>query len=174
MVPPDPWYVVIKLANGAKKLISIPGEWNPRVGTAHRDRVEDWRPRQRRERRRLLDGAALCWPVLFALWRLVTSPHIAGPHAVSVPTGWGIVSGYLAQPAMSLVRQGREHAAISEELSRTPGLRSDDVPRHRGRRPRHRARHGAGHPRSRLPQVSAPPRSRSADLRAPAGVGRGG
>ena len=73
-------------------------------------------------------GAAVCWPVLHALWRLITSPRISGPNAVSVATGWSVVSGYLAQPAIRLVQPGSQHAAIAAELSRTPGLRSDDVP----------------------------------------------
>ena len=73
-------------------------------------------------------GAAICWPVLYALWRLITSPRIAGHSAVSVATGWSVVSGYLAQPAMRLVQPGSQHAAIAAELAHTPGLRSDDVP----------------------------------------------
>ena len=74
------------------------------------------------------EGAALCWPVLYALWRLLTSPRIAGEHAVSVATGWGVIGAYLAQPAARLVTPGARHAGISEELARTPGLRSEDVP----------------------------------------------
>ena len=74
------------------------------------------------------DGAALCWPVLYSLWRLITSPRIAGAHAVSAATGWDVIRAYLAQPAVSLVRPGAQHAAVAEELSRSPGLRSDDVP----------------------------------------------
>lgn len=31
IVPPDPWYVVIKLASGGGRIFSIPGDWNPRV-----------------------------------------------------------------------------------------------------------------------------------------------
>lgn len=73
-------------------------------------------------------GVAVCWPVLYALWRLITSPRIAGPSAVPVATGWGVVAAYIAQPAMRLVQPGSQHAAIAAELSRTPGLRSDDVP----------------------------------------------
>lgn len=73
-------------------------------------------------------GAAVCWPVLYALWRLITSPRIAGASAVPVGRGWSVVAAYLAQPTISLVSPGSRHAAIAAELARTPGLRSDDVP----------------------------------------------
>ena len=73
-------------------------------------------------------GAALCWPVLYALWRLITSPRVVGAGAVPVAVGWNVVAAYLAHPAVSLVGPGAQHTAIAAELSRTPGLRSDDVP----------------------------------------------
>jgi predicted nucleic acid-binding protein len=38
------------------------------------------------------------------------------------------VSAYVAHPALSIVAPGTGHAAITAELARTPGLRSDDVP----------------------------------------------
>ena len=74
------------------------------------------------------EGAAVCWPVLYAFWRLITSSRIAGAHAVTVAAGWNVVAGYVSQPALLIVKPGAQHAAIVEELSRTPGLRSDDVP----------------------------------------------
>jgi hypothetical protein len=75
------------------------------------------------------EGAvALCWPVLYAFLRLVTSPRVFGPHAVTVKEGWAVVAAYLGQPAVRLVAPGAGHAAIAAELAETPGLRSDDVP----------------------------------------------
>jgi len=73
-------------------------------------------------------GAALCWPVLYALLRLITNPRVAGSNAVPVRSGWDIVAAYVAQPAVRIVAPGSGHAAIAAELARTPGLRSDDVP----------------------------------------------
>ena len=71
---------------------------------------------------------ALCWPVVYALVRLITSPRVFGEHAVTVREGWAIAAAYLEQPAVRLVTAGSGHAAIATELARTPGLRSDDVP----------------------------------------------
>lgn len=71
---------------------------------------------------------ALCWPVLYSFFRLVTSPRAFGRHAVTVREGWAVVNAYLEQPAVRLVTPGPGHAAIAEELAETPGLRSDDVP----------------------------------------------
>ena len=73
-------------------------------------------------------GAAFCWPVVYALWRLITSPRIAGASAVSVSRAGSVVAAYLAQPTVLLVAPRSGHAAIAAELGRTPGLRSDDVP----------------------------------------------
>lgn len=73
-------------------------------------------------------GVVLCWPVLYALVRLITNARVSGPNALAVQDGWGVVASYLAQPAVTIVAEGPRHAAIAEELSRTPGLRSDDVP----------------------------------------------
>ena len=73
-------------------------------------------------------GAALCWPVLYALCRLLSSPRIAGADAVPVGRAWTVVAAYLAQPSVFLVAPGSGHATIAAELARTPGLRSDDVP----------------------------------------------
>jgi len=71
---------------------------------------------------------ALCWPVVYAFVRLVTSPRVFGPHAVTVREGWGAVAAYVEHPAVRLVTPGRGHALIAAELAETPGLRSDDVP----------------------------------------------
>jgi toxin-antitoxin system PIN domain toxin len=78
-----------------------------------------------------LDGeetVALCWPVVYAFARLITSPRVFGRHAVTVSEAWTLVAAYLAQPAVRIVTPGTGHAAIAAELAETPGLRSDDVP----------------------------------------------
>ena len=80
---------------------------------------------------RLAEGegtVALCWPVVYAFLRLITSPRVFGRHAVTVREGWLAVAAYLEQPAVRLVAPGAGHAAIAAELAETPGLRSDDVP----------------------------------------------
>jgi len=80
---------------------------------------------------RLAEGegtVALCWPVVYAFIRLVTSPRVFGRHAVGVKDGWGVAAAYLEQPAVRLVVPGAGHRAIAAELAETPGLRSDDVP----------------------------------------------
>lgn len=71
---------------------------------------------------------AWCWPVLYALWRLLTSPTVMGTAALRVPDGWDVVSGYLAQPGTRTVTAGPRHPGIAAELARVPGLRRDDVP----------------------------------------------
>jgi hypothetical protein len=71
---------------------------------------------------------ALCWPVLYAFLRLITSPRVFGRHAVTVREGWAVAAAYLEQPAFRLAAPGAGHAAIAAELAETPGLRSDDVP----------------------------------------------
>jgi len=79
---------------------------------------------------RLAEGegtVALCWPVVYAFLRLITSSRVFGPHAVSVRDGWAVASSYLKQPAVRLVTAGAAHVAIAAELTETPGLRSDDV-----------------------------------------------
>jgi len=70
----------------------------------------------------------LCWPVVYALLRLITSTRVFGDRALSVQDGWGVAAAYLEQPAVRIVAAGAGHAAISAELAATPGLRSDDVP----------------------------------------------
>jgi toxin-antitoxin system PIN domain toxin len=71
---------------------------------------------------------ALCWPVMYAFLRLITSARVFGRHAVTVRSGWAVAAGYLEQPAVRLVTPGSAHMAIAAELAETPGLRSDDVP----------------------------------------------
>jgi toxin-antitoxin system PIN domain toxin len=80
---------------------------------------------------RLADDAAslaLCWPVLYAFVRLITSPRVFGPHAVSVRQAWETAVTYLAQPNVVVVSHGPKHQSIAAELAATPGLRSEDVP----------------------------------------------
>ena len=89
------------------------------------DRARAWLE----ERLSEADGTvALCWPVVYAFVRLVTSPRVFGGHAVAVKDGWAVAAAYFAQPAVRLVTPGAGHAAIAAELAETPGLRSDDVP----------------------------------------------
>ena len=80
---------------------------------------------------RLAEGEgtlALCWPVLYAFLRLITSPRVFARHAVTVKEGWTVAASYLEQPAVRLVAPGAGHARIAAELAETPGLRSDDIP----------------------------------------------
>jgi uncharacterized protein len=80
---------------------------------------------------RLADGegtVALCWPVVYAFVRLITSARVFGEHAVAVADGWAVAAAYVNQPAVRVVTAGAGHAAIAAELAGTPGLRSDDVP----------------------------------------------
>src|SRR6266516_2841121 len=89
------------------------------------DRAREWLEE------RLAEGegtVALCWPVVYAFLRLVTSPRVFGQHAVAVKEGWDVATAYLEQPAVRLVVAGAGHRAIAEDLTGTPGLRSDDVP----------------------------------------------
>jgi toxin-antitoxin system PIN domain toxin len=71
---------------------------------------------------------ALCWPVVYAFVRLITSVRVFGQHSVSVKEGWAVAEAYLRQPGLRLVSAGAGHQAIATELAQTPGLRSDDVP----------------------------------------------
>jgi hypothetical protein len=71
---------------------------------------------------------ALCWPVVYAFLRLITSARVFGQHAVAVRDGWAVVAAFLTQPAVRLVTPGARHTAIAAELAATPGSRSDDVP----------------------------------------------
>ena len=93
--------------------------------TPEHARARDWLQGQLEEG----DGAvALCWPVVYAFVRLITSPRVFGGNVVSVSRGWATASAYLAQPAIRVVAPGSGHEAIAAELAATPGLRSDDVP----------------------------------------------
>jgi toxin-antitoxin system PIN domain toxin len=95
------------------------------AGAPEHDRARAWL------RERLVEGegtVALCWPVVYAFLRLVTSPRVFGEHAVTVGEGWDVAAAYLEQPAVRIVAPGSGHAPIAAELARTPGLRSDDVP----------------------------------------------
>jgi uncharacterized protein len=75
------------------------------------------------------DGTvALCWPVVYAFLRLITSARVFGQHAVTVKEGWAVAMAYLTQPAVRVVAAGAGHVAIAAQLAETPGLRSDDVP----------------------------------------------
>ncbi|MFN8186155.1 MAG: TA system VapC family ribonuclease toxin [Gaiellales bacterium] len=75
------------------------------------------------------DGSvALCWPVLYAFVRLITSTRVFGAQAVPVSRGWEVAAAYLSQPAVRVVAAGTRHATIAGELAATPGLRSEDVP----------------------------------------------
>lgn len=74
------------------------------------------------------ETVALCWPVVYAFVRLITSPRVLGPHAVAVRQGWAVAAAYLDQAAVRVVTAGVKHAAIAAELAATPGLRSEDVP----------------------------------------------
>jgi len=71
---------------------------------------------------------ALCWPIVYAFVRLITSARVFGPHALLVGAGWAVAKAYLEQPAVRLVTPGAGHKSIAAELAATPGLRSDDVP----------------------------------------------
>lgn len=71
---------------------------------------------------------ALCWPVVYAFLRLVTSARVFGSHAVTAAKAWVVAATYLEQPAVRVVTPGTGHAAIAAELAETPGLASDDVP----------------------------------------------
>lgn len=71
---------------------------------------------------------ALCWPVVYAFVRLITSPRVFAQSAVSLKQAWATVEGYLAQPNIVVVSHGPKHERIAAELAVTPGLRSEDVP----------------------------------------------
>jgi toxin-antitoxin system PIN domain toxin len=95
------------------------------AGAPEHERTRGWLEQ------RLSEGegtVALCWPVVYAFVRLVTSPRVFGRHAVTVSEGWAVAAAYLEQPAVRVVSPGRGHAGIAAELAGTPGLRSDDVP----------------------------------------------
>ena len=95
------------------------------AGAPEHDRARGWLEE------RFAEGegtVALCWPVVYAFLRLITSARVFGQHAVPVREGWAVTAAYLEQPAVRLVAPGTGHMAIAAELAETPGLRSDDVP----------------------------------------------
>jgi toxin-antitoxin system PIN domain toxin len=80
---------------------------------------------------RLRDDAApvvLCWPVVYAFVRLITSPRVFAGNAVSLQQGWATAEAYLTQSNVVVVSHGPKHERIAAELAATPGLRSEDVP----------------------------------------------
>jgi uncharacterized protein len=89
------------------------------------DRARRWLRELLAERDRTV---AFCWPVVYAFLRLITSPRVFGPHAVSLAQAWAVLVAFLEQPAVRVVVPGAGHTAIAAELAETPGLRSDDVP----------------------------------------------
>ena len=94
------------------------------VDAPEHDRARRWLEQ------RFADGegtVALCWPVVYAFLRLITSTRVFGQHALRVSEGWAVAAAFLDQPAVRLVAPGRGHRAIAAELAETPGLRSDDV-----------------------------------------------
>lgn len=95
------------------------------TGAPEHNRARSWFEEQLTDR----DGSiVLCWPVVYAFVRLITSARVFGPHAVRVSQAWRVAAAYLSQPAARLVVAGAGHEAIAAELAHTPGLRSDDVP----------------------------------------------
>lgn len=95
------------------------------AGAPEHSRAREWLEE------RLSEGegtVALCWPVVYAFLRLITSARVFGRHAVTVRQGWSVASAFLSQPAVRLVVAGTGHTAIAGELAQTPGLRSDDIP----------------------------------------------
>lgn len=73
-------------------------------------------------------SVVLCWPVVYAFTRLITSPRVFGQYAVTVDRGWDVARALFQQSAVRVVVPGAGHAAIASELASTPGLRSEDVP----------------------------------------------
>lgn len=90
----------------------------------HHERARGWLT----ERLADADGTiTLCWPVVYAFVRLITSRRVFGGAAVGVRTGWQTAQAYLDQPGVRVVSAGARHRAIASELAAVPGLRSDDV-----------------------------------------------
>jgi predicted nucleic acid-binding protein len=64
------------------------------------DAPEHYRARGWLEQR-LAEGegtVALCWPVVYAFLRLITSARVFGQHAVTVREGWAVAAAYLRTP----------------------------------------------------------------------------
>ena len=74
------------------------------------------------------ESVALCWPVIYAFVRLVSSSRVFGAHALNVTNAWSAAAAYLQQPAVRIVTAGAGHSSLAGELAKTPGLRSEDVP----------------------------------------------
>lgn len=74
------------------------------------------------------ETVALCWPVVYAFVRLMTSARVFAQHALTVREGWVVAAAYLDHPGVRVVEPGAGHKAIAADLAATPGLRSDDVP----------------------------------------------
>ncbi len=95
------------------------------VDAPEHGRARDWLEGQLRDP----NGAVcLCWPVIYAFVRLITSPRVFAERALTVERGWATAAAYLAQPSVRVVTAGSGHAEIAAELAKTPGLRSEDVP----------------------------------------------
>lgn len=73
-------------------------------------------------------SVALCWPVLYALVRLLSSRAVMGAAALSVPHAWSVAEAFRRQPGARLLDAGPRHAALVSALATTPGLTSRDVP----------------------------------------------
>jgi predicted nucleic acid-binding protein len=75
------------------------------------------------------DGTiALCWPVVYAFVRLITSARVFGPHAVAIGDGWAVAAAYVEQPSVRLVTAGAGHMAIAAELAATPACAATTSP----------------------------------------------
>lgn len=74
------------------------------------------------------NGIVLCWPVVWAFLRLITSSRVFGAQALTIGDGWAAVDAYVSQPNTRIVVAGPLHLSIAADLAKTPGLRSDDVP----------------------------------------------
>jgi hypothetical protein len=95
------------------------------AGAPEHDRARTWLVEQLDDGDR---GIVLCWPVLYAFLRLITSSRVFGAHALTLADGWATVAAYVQQPSARVVVAGPLHLTIAAELAKTPGLRSDDVP----------------------------------------------
>lgn len=97
--------------------------WSP--AAPEHARAREWLTQQARPDG---NGFVLCWPVLYALVRLLSSPRIFGGDAVTVAEAWAVADAFVNQPAARVATAGPGHRGIAAELARTPGLRSQDVP----------------------------------------------
>jgi toxin-antitoxin system PIN domain toxin len=74
------------------------------------------------------EGIVLCWPVVYAFLRLITSARVFGANALGISEGWATVEALAGQPNARIVVAGPLHLSIARELAQTPGLRSEDAP----------------------------------------------